>query len=459
TGTLVQTIALPTTASGNNKQLIASGVATSEGLMTRSANGGYLVVTGYARDLGGSGSGAGTASASAPRVVGLIGADGSVDPSTALTDFADANNPRGAVTTNGTDIWVGGAAGGVWYATKGSTTSNQLSTTILNIRQTGIFDGQLYIGTASGSAIRIGAVGTGLPTTSGQTITNLPGFVTSGSPYGFFLADLNPSVAGVDTLYYCDDTNTTGVGGVTKYSLVNGSWVSNGVVGSSSDAYRGLTATVSGTTITLYATRKGGSTAAGGGELVSLVDSSGYNGTLTGTPTLLATATANTSFRGVAFAPVFNAPPVNTFHDHTTNEDVGISLTGTTVADPDAGTANIKVTFSVPSGKLHVIDNVSGGVTPAQITGNDTTSVTITAPLAAVNTTLINGVFGGVAFFPATDFNGVVPVTMTTNDLGNTGFGGPQIDTDTFNVTVFSVNDAPVNFVPAAQTTNEDTPL
>src|SRR5262245_55191994 len=51
TGTLVQTIALPTTASGNNKQLIASGVATSEGLMTRSANGGYLVVTGYARDL------------------------------------------------------------------------------------------------------------------------------------------------------------------------------------------------------------------------------------------------------------------------------------------------------------------------------------------------------------------------------------------------------------------------
>src|SRR5262249_5380370 len=149
----------------------------------------------------------------------------------------------------------------------------------------------------------------------------------------------------VDTLYYCDDTNTTGVGGVTKYSLVNGSWVSNGVVGSSSDAYRGLTATVSGTTITLYATRKGGSTAAGGGELVSLVDSSGYNGPPTGPRPLPPTPPPNPSSRGAASAPVSTPPPVNTFHDHTTNEDVGISLTGTTVADPDAGTANIKVTF------------------------------------------------------------------------------------------------------------------
>src|SRR5579885_2525391 len=34
-GTLVQTVALPTTASGSSKQLIAGGTATAEGLMTR----------------------------------------------------------------------------------------------------------------------------------------------------------------------------------------------------------------------------------------------------------------------------------------------------------------------------------------------------------------------------------------------------------------------------------------
>ena len=37
---------------------------------------------------------------------------------------------------------------------------------------------------------------------------------------------------------------------------------------------------------------------------MSLVDSSGYNGTLTGTPTLLAAAGLDMAFRGVAFAPV-----------------------------------------------------------------------------------------------------------------------------------------------------------
>ena len=43
--------------------------------------------------------------------------------------------------------------------------------------------------------------------------------------------------------------------------------------------------------------------AAGGGELVSVIDDSGYDATITGSPTLLLTATANTAFRGVAFAP------------------------------------------------------------------------------------------------------------------------------------------------------------
>ena len=46
-GTLVQSVALPTTSSGANRRLIASGTATSEGLMTRSADGRYLLLAGY----------------------------------------------------------------------------------------------------------------------------------------------------------------------------------------------------------------------------------------------------------------------------------------------------------------------------------------------------------------------------------------------------------------------------
>jgi hypothetical protein len=79
--------------------------------------------------------------------------------------------------------------------------------------------------------------------------------------------------------------------------------VAKGTAGSSADSYRGLTGSVSGGTVTLYATRKGGNTSTGGGELVSIVDSSGYSGVLSATPSLLASAAANTAFRGVAFAP------------------------------------------------------------------------------------------------------------------------------------------------------------
>lgn len=46
-GTRVQSIVLPTTASGSNKPLVASGTANSEGLLTRSADGRYLLLTGY----------------------------------------------------------------------------------------------------------------------------------------------------------------------------------------------------------------------------------------------------------------------------------------------------------------------------------------------------------------------------------------------------------------------------
>ena len=58
------------------------------------------------------------------------------------------------------------------------------------------------------------------------------------------------------------------------------------------DDYRGLSATVDAAIVTLYATRNGGSGANGGGELVSLVDTSGYNAPLAGSPQRLATAGA-----------------------------------------------------------------------------------------------------------------------------------------------------------------------
>src|SRR4051794_24904673 len=45
-GVLVQSIALPTSASGADQPLIASGTAASEGLLTRSADSQYIVLSG-----------------------------------------------------------------------------------------------------------------------------------------------------------------------------------------------------------------------------------------------------------------------------------------------------------------------------------------------------------------------------------------------------------------------------
>ena len=299
TGSLVQSIPLPTTASGGNFPLIASGTASSEGLITLSTDLQKLLLTGYGSTIPCSVSCSATTATTIPRVVAVVSSNGSINSTTALTDFASISNPRSAVSLNGTSIWVAGGTGGPRFAILGATTSTQISTSPSNLRQLHIFANQLYTSSASG-AIRLARIGTGLPTTTGQTITSLPGFPTSGGgPYGFAFADLTSSVAGVDTLYVADETSLA----LTKYSLVGGNWVSKGTIGTATDAYRGLTALRSGSSVLLYATRRGGTGATGGGELVRLVDNSGYNGAFTGTPTLLATAATNTAFRGVAFAP------------------------------------------------------------------------------------------------------------------------------------------------------------
>jgi predicted extracellular nuclease len=308
-GTLVQSIPLPTAAAGSNRRLIASGTATSEGLLTRSTDGLYVLLTGYDAAIPTAGL-AGTSGTTVARVVGRVDVAGNVDTTTGLSDLASGNNPRGAASSNGFDLWVSGGAGGVRYATLGASTSTQLSTTVTNIRAVEIFDGQLYSSDSSGTAVRLGTVGAGLPTTSGQSIVNLPGIPSSaGSPYAFFFADLDGLVPGVDTLYVADDG-----AGIQKYSLVSATWTLNGTVGTSSETYRSLTGVVQGASVTLYATRKGGGGAAGGGELVALTDSSGHNGSFAALPILLATAAPNTAFRGVALAPTgiaITTPPAD----------------------------------------------------------------------------------------------------------------------------------------------------
>jgi hypothetical protein len=71
----------------------------------------------------------------------------------------------------------------------------------------------------------------------------------------------------------------------------------------------------------------------------------------------------------------------------------------------------------------------------------------------------VNAAMDGLTFAPSANYNGPATVQIVTNDLGNTGIGGALSDTDTVNITVNAVNDAPVITAPATGATNEDTAL
>ena len=373
TGTLVQSLALPTVASGAQHALFASGTASSEGLLTLSADGQHLVLTGYSLEPGTSLSA--TTSAADARTIGSVDYTGTIDTTTALTDFNSANNPRSATSVDGSGFYIDGGSGGVRYATLGATTSSSVSTTTANLRDISIFGGQLYVSSSSGS-LRIGTVGTGVSNATGQTTTPLTGVPVStgttpvNSPYQFFLAHLGPTGTAPDTLYIADDT--AGGGEVEKFSLVSGTWTANGVVADT--AVRGLTGSVNGNAVTLYTTT-GGSTATGGGSLDTFTDTSGFNQTINGTLVHLASAAANEAFRGVAFAPV--APPIAP----------SLSVSNVSMLEGNSGTTPFVFTITRAGDPTGAVTFTASTVDGTATAGSDYTALSQTLTIAAGATT------------------------------------------------------------------------
>jgi len=406
-GVLVQSIALPTVDSGTNQTLTATGNAGSEGLLTLSGNGRYLMLTGYDAALG-TATLPQTSATSAPRIVGRVDAAGTVDTSTVLTGFGGATgatntNIRSVASEDGTGIYVAGVTG-IAYTVFGSTAAPSVLST-QNARQLEVYGGQLYASSGSGT-IRIATVGSGEPTSDAQTLTNLPGITsaTTSSPYAFYLADLTETVAGLDTLYVADDASvTTSTGGLSKYSLVGGSWVSNGRITSytgtdlagtvvtASFQPVGLTGSTSGTTVSLFAST--------GTRLFSLSDASGYNQAFSSTaPTQIAIAAANTAFRGVAFAPSAADVSIGTISFATTSivrtEGEGGATTTFTYAVTRTGattaTATVGYAVSQAQGTTTLDGNdYQGGVLPSGVVTFAAGQATATVTIVVANDQLI----------------------------------------------------------------------
>jgi hypothetical protein len=285
TGTLVQTLPMPTAASGANRPLTNSGTATSEGFLQLSADGRYLVSAGYGTPPG-TASVASSATAVVNRVVARTALDGTIDTSTAITDALSGNNIRSATSDDGSRFWVAGANDGIRFIALGASTSVGLNTTApTNNRVVGIANGQLYATAATGAFRGVSAVGTGLPTTAGQTITLLPGFPTVAGPssYDFFFA--SPS-----TLYVADD-RTIG-GGIEKWTESGGTWTLQYTLAPGTGVgCRGLTGAVAGGIASLWATTTSS-------EIVRVTDVGAASPFM-----LVAVSQPDTVFRGIRRVP------------------------------------------------------------------------------------------------------------------------------------------------------------
>jgi len=389
---LTGSLMLPQVAGpGGNFAISGEYGSSSEGGLQLTGNGKALVIAGYginattfnanplsfgSNDPTKPGALAQSTDTLVPRVIAVIGANGSVDTTTALTNVFNQNNPRSVASQDGTTFYISGQgnspdqSAGVFYATKGATTATAITgkdtqstnsspvDTTQDTRAVRIVDGQLVVATDSKGGKNnarsfVGTVGTGLPTTdqnSGPTM--LTGFGNTGgtgketitaattnginaagqqvnlSPNDFFFADAN-------TLYVADSGNpkndstvpgsapsgavSIGDGGLQKwvrnpttgawsleYTLAAGLNLVADTANSGTTGLLSLTGEVIGSganeTVELFATNY----TIGDTDQTYLYGITDSLGAATGAGesfTQLAVAPADTTFKGVAFAP------------------------------------------------------------------------------------------------------------------------------------------------------------
>jgi PEP-CTERM motif len=279
-------LTLPQTQNGANSPISGEYGSASEGFLQQSVNGAYLTIMGYGVNastfntnplaygtsaLGQTTSLTGQSVTTVPRVVALIGGNGSVDTTTALTGVFNTNNARSAVTVNGSSFYVSGQGAsktdptqGVFYAVKGATTATPIDNST-DTRSVQISNGTLYVsrdynppgsGSQNFTNVSSGPAGT-LPTTAtpldnhiappasplssggNNGSINLTAALANGvnnSRIGSFVY-LSPEeyfFANSTTLYVADSGQpkngnankaALGEGGLQKWSLVGGTWV------------------------------------------------------------------------------------------------------------------------------------------------------------------------------------------------------------------------------------------
>jgi hypothetical protein len=149
------------------------------------------------------------------------------------------------------------------------------------------------------------------------------------------------------------------------------------------------------------------------------------------------TATSSITVVSVNDAPVNLAPAAQGTAQNTPIVFSAANSNQISVTDPDAGTNAIQVTLTAANGTITLSGTT--GLSFSFSDGNGTgagdgtadTTMTFRGTLTNINTAL-----NGMTFTPTAGFSGAASLTITSNDLGNTGTGGPLTDTDVVNIQV-----------------------
>ncbi|MFP2929924.1 hypothetical protein ACLESO_32965 [Pyxidicoccus sp. 3LG] len=319
-GAPVRTLRIPTTGTGGADRLTLAGSQTYEGYLSRSGDGRFITFAGYDADVGTPNVNS-TLPEQTARGVGQVDVFGNFTVPTRVSDAY--TTVRAAVTVDGSSYWLSGAAsagGGIRHAPRSTsaTTSALLSGAISNSGAMGLFDGRLFFSLAiapvpnpNGYTQGVLTFPSARPTEAGETPAQLLSAALTSS--AFALLDVDPEVPGLDTAYVSINVDNGGV--PTNLRLEK--WTSDGTSWSrvagfipafdSPQASPGrwvasnaVSAVKTATGVRVYVTSSLGSSGGAGNTLVTFLDD---GSTLTPAATVLATAPANTAFRGVAASP------------------------------------------------------------------------------------------------------------------------------------------------------------
>jgi hypothetical protein len=159
---------------------------------------------------------------------------------------------------------------------------------------------------------------------------------------------------------------------------------------------------------------------------------------------LTASNTVGITINHVDLAPANSAPATASTLENTALVFSSSNGNAISISDADANGGQERVTLTATNGTLTL--NGTSGLTFSTGTGTNDASMVFTGTIANINSAL-----NGLTYTPTPNFFGAASVQITTNDQGNTGSGGPQSASNTVNITVVEVNQAPGVNVPGSQ--------